>query len=93
MIEYSYIEDDEVILEPQKNAGLYGGNDDSFLYKEWGGRHLINYTPPNSSDYCSHFYAKNHIPSLQTRPGNNSVESKFVKHNDENYNISCLSPF
>lgn len=92
MIEYSYVDNTNILLEPQKNAGLYSGDDDSFLYKEWGGRHLY-YTPPNASDYCSHFYAKNHIPSLQTRPGNNSVESKFIKNDDDNYTVSCLSPF
>lgn len=47
---------------------------------------------PDALDYSKYFYAKNHIPAIQNRPGNNSYEttSVFKKYLD-NYNLQCYN--
>jgi len=47
---------------------------------------------PDALEYSKYFYAKNHIPAIQNRPGNNSYESTqiFKKYLD-NYNLQCYN--
>lgn len=47
---------------------------------------------PDALDYSKYFYAKNHIPGIQNRPGNNSYETTqvFRKYLD-NYNLQCYN--
>lgn len=47
---------------------------------------------PDALDYSKFFYAKNHIPAIQNRPGNNSYEETkiFTKYLD-NYNLQCYN--
>ena len=92
-MDYSYIDNknNENLLIPQKQSGLYGGNDESFLTKLWGSRCKLPAIQPDAAEYCKYFYVKNQIPSYQTRPGNNEPKSDFVKdYDDKKYNLSCM---
>jgi hypothetical protein len=57
---------------------------------------ILNYSTgriaPDALDYSKFFYAKNHIPAIQNRPGNNSYETTqvFTKYLD-NYNLECYN--
>ena len=44
---------------------------------------------PDTIAYSSQFYAKNHIPSSQERPGNNSINPEIYKKYKPNYNLYC----
>jgi hypothetical protein len=61
-----------------KNASLY---DNSEYIKE--------HTEPDTFAYSSKFYAKNHIPSAQERPGNNTINVELYKKYKPEYNLFC----
>lgn len=44
---------------------------------------------PDTIIYSSYFYAKNHIPSLQERPGNNTINKDVYKKYKTDYNLYC----
>jgi hypothetical protein len=44
---------------------------------------------PDTFLYSSQFYAKNHIPSSQERPGNNSIKHEIYQKYKPNYNLYC----
>lgn len=44
---------------------------------------------PDTIAYSSQFYAKNHIPSSQERPGNNSINPVIYDKYKPNYNLYC----
>jgi hypothetical protein len=44
---------------------------------------------PDTYSYSAQFYAKNHIPSSQERPGNNSINSQIYQKYKPNYNLYC----
>jgi len=44
---------------------------------------------PDTIAYSSQFYAKNHIPSSQERPGNNSINPQIYQKYKSNYNLYC----
>jgi|688.fasta_scaffold734856_2 hypothetical protein len=44
---------------------------------------------PDTIAYSSQFYAKNHIPSSQERPGNNSINKEVYIKYKPNYNLYC----
>jgi hypothetical protein len=44
---------------------------------------------PDTIAYSSQFYAKNHIPSSQERPGNNSINSQVYQKYKPDYNLYC----
>lgn len=47
---------------------------------------------PDALDYSKYFYAKNHIPGIQNRPGNNSYETtKVFRKYLDNYNLQCYN--
>lgn len=57
---------------------------------------IPNYYPgriaPDALDYSKFFYAKNHIPAIQNRPGNNSYEeTQIFKKYLDNYNLQCYN--
>jgi len=44
---------------------------------------------PDAIAYCSHFYAKHHIPAIQERPGNNTINNKIYEKYKPEYNLYC----
>lgn len=46
---------------------------------------------PDTFVYSSQFYAKNHVPSSQERPGNNTTNPKYSSKYNENYNLFCYN--
>lgn len=44
---------------------------------------------PDTVAYSSQFYAKNHIPSLQERPGNNTIATSIYEKYRPEYNLYC----
>ena len=92
-LEYSYIdyEFNQPTPPPMKNAGLYT-DDITFSKKPWGNDYTQPRVEPDAASYASQFYAKNHIPSYQTRPGNNTVKSNYVQsYKNPNLNLSCYN--
>jgi hypothetical protein len=71
------------------NAGLYSGNT-NFSGKPWGNDYKLGHIEPDALAYAKFFYAKNQIPGIQNRPGNNSYPNTeiYQKYN-ENYNLLC----
>jgi len=56
----------------------------------------LNYTiervEPDALEYAKFFYAKNHIPGIQNRPGNNTYSTVDVyKKYLDNYNLQCYT--
>ena len=62
-MDYSYLDynKNDILLLPQKQAGLYGGDNETFLKKEWGSRCKLPAIPPDAAEYCKYFYIKNQI--------------------------------
>jgi len=92
-LEYSYIEYEfnQPTPPPMKNAGLYT-DDITFSKKPWGNDYTQPRVEPDAASYAAQFYAKNHIPSYQTRPGNNTVKSNYVQsYKNPNLNLSCYN--
>lgn len=47
---------------------------------------------PDALEYSKFFYAKNHIPGIQNRPGNNLYETTIIyKKYLDNYNLQCYN--
>jgi len=44
---------------------------------------------PDTIAYSSQFYAKYHIPSLQERPGNNTISAEIYTKFKPEYNLFC----
>jgi len=44
---------------------------------------------PDAIAFASHFYAKNHIPAIQERPGNNTIDKDVYKKYKPDYNLYC----
>ena len=62
-----------------ENASLY----DKTPYK-------ADHIEPDTISYSAKFYAKTHIPSLQNRHGNNTInDTVYTKYSPE-YNLYCL---
>jgi hypothetical protein len=92
-LDYSYIDYDfnQPTPPPMKNAGLYT-DDNTFSKKAWGNDYIQPRVPPDAASYAAQFYAKNHIPSYQHRPGNNNVKSNYIKpYDNPNYNLNCYN--
>jgi len=86
---FSYLDKTDIDISlSQNNAGLYTGND-IFLNKPWGPRAKLPHIIPDAAEYCKYFYAKTHIPSYQTRPGNNELHSDLIKEYNNNTYLSC----
>jgi hypothetical protein len=52
----------------------------------------IGRVEPDALEYTKFFYAKNHIPGIQNRPGNNSYATVEVyKKYLDNYNLQCYN--
>lgn len=47
------------------------------------------HTEPDTIAFSSQFYAKNHIPSLQERPGNNTISKEVYTKFKPEYNLFC----
>lgn len=87
-LEYSEIENINIIVPEQINAGLYTGTV-MFDKKPWGNTFLQDKVNPDAVSYASQFYAPYHIPSYN-RPGNNTIDTNlFSKYNESMYNFSC----
>jgi hypothetical protein len=71
-------------MENILNAGLYSG-DDNFSGKPWGNDYLLGHVEPDAIAYSKFFYAKDQIPGIQNRPGNNSYPLY------DNYNKLCYN--
>lgn len=90
-MDYSYIDYkfNQPTPPPMKNAGIYSG-DISFSKQPWGNDYRQPRVDPDAAAYAAQFYAKNHVPSYQNRPGNNTVKSNYIQtYNNPNYNLSC----
>ena len=78
-------------LPNKLNAGLYTG-DVNFSKKPWGNDYSIGRVEPDALNYAKFFYAKNHIPGIQNRPGNNTYTTVDVYRNYlDNYNLQCYT--
>jgi len=44
---------------------------------------------PDTIAYSSKFYAKHHIPSIQERPGNNTINQDIYQKYKPEYNFFC----
>jgi len=44
---------------------------------------------PDTIAYSSQFYAKHHIPSIQERPGNNTINKEIYTKFKPDYNLFC----
>lgn len=44
---------------------------------------------PDAFAYSSQFYAKNHIPAIQERPGNNTINKDIYQKYKNEYNLFC----
>jgi hypothetical protein len=52
----------------------------------------IGRVEPDALEYTKFFYAKNHIPGIQNRPGNNSYPTvEIYKKYLDNYNLQCYN--
>jgi hypothetical protein len=52
----------------------------------------IGRVEPDALEYAKFFYAKNHIPGIQNRPGNNTYSTVDVyKKYLDNYNLQCYT--
>ncbi len=93
MISYSYLDPKQNvgIPMPQKNAGLYGGEQTLHRHSKWGAAdYSEERVEPDAVAYSAHFYegAQNHIPTAN-RPGNNTIlKNPFTIH-DEKFNSLC----
>ena len=64
----------------------------NFQKKQWGKDYSIGRVEPDALEYAKFFYAKNHIPGIQNRPGNNTYSSIDVyKKYLDNYNLQCYN--
>jgi hypothetical protein len=77
-------------LDNKLNAGLYSGYE-NFSKKPWGNDYILGHIKPDAIAYSQFFYAKNHIPGIQNRPGNNSYPSTDIYTNINNYNLQCYN--
>ena len=41
--------------------------------------------------FSSYFYARNHIPSYQNRPGNNTLKKELYQKYKPEYNLYCIN--
>ena len=46
---------------------------------------------PDTIAFSSQFYAKNHIPSYQERPGNNTLSQEIYHKYKPEYNLYCYT--
>lgn len=46
---------------------------------------------PDAIAYSSQFYAKHHIPAIQERPGNNTINKDIYHKYKNDYNLFCYS--
>ena len=46
---------------------------------------------PDAIAYCSQFYAKHHIPAIQERPGNNTINKDIYHKYKIDYNLFCYN--
>ncbi len=53
------------------------------------GNYNIEIIEPDTIAFSSKFYAKNHIPSYQERPGNNTINSVIYNKYKPEYNLYC----
>lgn len=44
---------------------------------------------PDAIAYSSQFYAKHHIPAIQERPGNNTINKDVYQKYNQTYNLFC----
>lgn len=93
-MDFSYLDyklNEQYIPNEQYNSGLYVG-DETWLKKPWGSRSVMHHIPPDAAEYCKYFYAKEHIPSYQTRPGNNTIDSQLlISYSNKNYHLNCIN--
>ena len=93
MITYSFLDPKENvgIPTPQKNAGLYGGEDTPHKHSKWGAADYSEpHLQPDAVAYSERFYegAKHHIPT-SIRPGNNSMTTNPYSIYSDKYNSMC----
>lgn len=93
MISYSFLNPSENvgIPTPQKNAGLYSGENTPHRHSKWGAADYSEpHLTPDAVEYSSRFYegAKNHIPTT-IRPGNNTMLKNPYSVYNEQYNSLC----
>lgn len=86
-LEYSIVEESDIKIPEQINAGLYTGNV-LFNKKPWGNEYLQPKVNPDAVSYAAQFYAPHHIPSYN-RPGNNTLDTNLYSQNNANYNFKC----
>jgi len=46
---------------------------------------------PDAIAYTSQFYAKHHIPAIQERPGNNTINKDIYHKYKTDYNLFCYN--
>jgi hypothetical protein len=64
----------------------------NFQKKELGKEYTTGRVEPDALEYAKFFYAKNHIPGIQNRPGNNSYSTVDIyKRYLDNYNLQCYN--
>jgi len=62
-----------------ENASLYEKN-----------KYVVEKVEPDTIAFSSKFYANNHIPTIQNRPGNNTINNTLYEKYSPNYNLFCL---
>jgi hypothetical protein len=50
---------------------------------------IKTHVEPDAIAYTSYFYAKNHIPAIQERPGNNTINKEVFHKYNIDYNLFC----
>lgn len=56
------------------------------------GKYTLEHVKPDALEYVKYFYAKNHIPGIQNRPGNNTYPvTNVYKNYLDNYNLQCYN--
>lgn len=93
MITYSFLDASENvgIPVPQKNAGLYSGEEVPHKHPRYGGNDYSEpRVQPDAIAYSQKFYegAKNHIPTA-VRLGNNTMINNPYNVYDDKYNSLC----
>ena len=64
----------------------------NFQIKQSRNNYSIGRVEPDALEYSKFFYAKNHIPGIQNRPGNNSYATVDIyKKYLDNYNLQCYN--
>jgi len=53
--------------------------------------YLIHAPEPDTIAFSSYYYANNHIPSYQNRPGNNTLNKELYHKYKPEYNLYCYN--